>query len=136
MSKALLVGRPRMAPTVSRNMSSLTFVMVETSMMMLVPLPRTLFPIPRIGMMTTLWVTNFFWRGAGHMVSVHYLVVRHVSASDVSPFHLRSARFIQLSDTCRRPFWCVVCVWLCLLFPRCSFASSRVVLQVSSFIQL
>ena len=33
--------------------------------------PPTLFPIPRIG--TTLWITDFFWRGAGHMVSVHYL---------------------------------------------------------------
>ena len=60
--------------TVSRNMSSLTSVMVETSMMTLVPLPPMLFPIPRIGMMTTLWVTNFFWRGVGHLVSIHYLV--------------------------------------------------------------
>ena len=29
-----------------------------------------------------------------------------MSASDVSPFHLRSARFTLLSDTCRRPSWC------------------------------
>ena len=66
-------GRPRMASTVSRNMSSLTSVMAETSLRTLVPLPPTLFPIPRIGLMTTPWVTDFFWRGAGHMVSVHYL---------------------------------------------------------------
>ncbi len=54
-----------------------------------------------------------------------------MSASDVSPFHLRFACFTQLSDTCRRP---LLCVWfLCLsvfgcfvfLFPRCSFASGR-----------
>ena len=60
VSKALHARRwqTKMAPTVSRNMSSLTSVMVETSMRTLVPLPPTLFPIPRIGVMTTLWVTN------------------------------------------------------------------------------
>ena len=70
-SKALHVdGRPRKAPTASKNMSS---VMVETSMRMLGPPPPTLSIIPRIGLMTIPWVTDFFWRGAGHMVSVHYL---------------------------------------------------------------
>ena len=63
-------GRPRKAPTASKNMSS---VMVETSMRMLGPPPPTLSIIPRIGLMTIPWVTDFFWRGAGHMVSVHYL---------------------------------------------------------------
>ena len=73
-SKALHAGRPRMAPTVSRSMSSLTSVMVKTSMMTLVPLPPMLFFTPRNGMMTTLWVTNFVWRGAGQLVSLHFLV--------------------------------------------------------------
>ena len=45
-----------------------------------------------------------------------------MSASDVSPFHLRPARFTLLSDTCR--WLCgVVFVFVCLvLFPCCSFA--------------
>ena len=60
-----------------------------------------------------------------------------MSASDVSPFHLRSARFTLLSDTCRQPSWCVVCVCLVVaVSPLFCFASGRVVLQVSSFIQL
>ena len=66
-------GRPRKAPTASKGMSSLMSVMVETSMRMLGPPPPTLSTIPRIGLMTIPWVTDFFWRGAGHMVSVHYL---------------------------------------------------------------
>ena len=69
-----VAGRPRMAPTVSRSMSSLTSVMVKTSMMTLVPLPPMLFFTPRCGMMTTRWVTNFVWRGAGQLVSLHFLV--------------------------------------------------------------
>ena len=39
-----------------------------------------------------------------------------MSASDVSPFHLRFARFTQLSDTCRRP---LLGVWFLCLFVFC-----------------
>ena len=45
-----------------------------------------------------------------------------MSALDVSPFHLRFARFIQLSGTCRRP---LVGVWLLCLFV-CLFVCSIV----------
>ena len=53
-----------------------------------------------------------------------------MSASDVSPFHLRFARFTQLSDTCRRPFLvCGFCVCLCLV---CLFSCfPAVLLQVA-----
>ena len=67
-------SRPRMVPTVSRSMSSLMSVMVKTSMMTLMPLPLRLFFTPRIGMRTTLWVTNFARRGAGQLVLLHFLV--------------------------------------------------------------
>ena len=39
-----------------------------------------------------------------------------MSASDVSPFHLRFARFTQLSGTCRCPLFGVWFVFL-LVFP-------------------
>ena len=53
-----------------------------------------------------------------------------MSASDVSPFHLRFARFTQLSDTCRRPFLvCGSCVCLCLVVLFSCFPA--VLLQVA-----
>ena len=58
-----------------------------------------------------------------------------MSASDVSLFHLLPRVSPSL---CRLPLslWCGVSVWFVFLLPRCSFVSGRVVLQVSSFIQL
>ena len=59
-----------------------------------------------------------------------------MSASDVSPFHLRPARFTLLSDTCR--WLCGVVFVFCLfgfvsLLFFCKWQSS---FQVSSVIQL
>ena len=44
-----------------------------------------------------------------------------MSASDVSPFHLRFARFTQLSDTCRRPLLGVwfLCLFVCFVLFSC-----------------
>ena len=148
----------------SRSMSSLMSVMVKTSMM---PLLLTLFftsrngmlrtasvleircslrakkkITPRNGMMTSLWVTNFAWRDAGQLVLYTPGGVRHMSASDVSPFHPLPACFTPLSDTCPLAFWfglclCGVCVFVLVgcvsLSCFCKWQSS---FQVSSVIQL
>ena len=50
-----------------------------------------------------------------------------MSASDVSPFHLRPARFTLLSDTCRWLGGVVFVFGLCFCFPAAFFASGRVV---------
>ena len=58
-----------------------------------------------------------------------------MSASDVSPFHLLSACFTLLSDTCRWLLVWFVFVWClcsCLVGVFCKWQSS----QVSSVIQL
>ena len=81
-------GRLRKVHTASKNMSFLMSVMVETSVRMLVP-PPTLPLIPRIELMTTPWVTDWCWT---HGISALLGGVRHVSASNVSLFHLRFAR--------------------------------------------
>ena len=97
---------------------------------------------PRNGMMTSLWVTNFAWRDAGQLVLYTPGGVRHMSASDVSPFHPLPACFTPLSDTCPLAFWfglclCGVCVFVLVgcvsLSCFCKWQSS---FQVSSVIQL
>ena len=61
-----------------------------------------------------------------------------MSASDVSPFHLRLARFTQLSGTCRRPLLGVwfLCLFVFVCFPVFPFGLLQVAEMFDKFLHL